>query len=154
MLRLVLAAALVAASALPNLPAAAQQGKKPAGKPAAAQPPPPPQITACRTAEEICFLGLVTKNQVLVLFTNTQNAQGIEEKPIDVKGADNQTLDLAAHDGRVVLLTGAYDPKAGLTKAEVVEVASPLVSLILKAQMFGAQDADPPQGAAQKPVRR
>jgi hypothetical protein len=51
--------------------------------------------------------------------------------------APGTPLDLAPHLGRVVMLTGALDPKLGLSKAELVEVASPLLSFALKSMLTG-----------------
>jgi hypothetical protein len=136
--------ALAAFAALTS-PAAAQQ-PRPQGQPrvpaqaqpAAPQPPAPPPIFPCRTPEEVCFLGIVTgNNQIAVVFTNAPQAESIGDKPVDVVAgeAPGTPVDLAPHLGRVVMLTGTFDAKAGLTKAEVVEVASPLVSLTVKAQL-------------------
>jgi hypothetical protein len=119
----------------------------------------------CRTAEEICFLGVVTgKNEIAVVFTNAEKADGIEAKPIPVTAAAAPgavaalPLDLAPHLGRIVMLTGTYDPQAGLTKADIVEVASPLASLVVKAQL-GAEGPPPagkpqPQQRPQGPPKR
>jgi len=152
----------VAAVALLVSSAAAQQGRPPGpqGKPPP-QPaaPAPPSIFPCRTAEEICFLGVVTgKNEIAVVFTNAEKADGIEAKPIPVTAAAAPgavaalPLDLAPHLGRIVMLTGTYDPQAGLTKAELVEVASPLASLVVKAQL-GAEEPPPPSGKPQPQQR-
>ena len=141
--------------------ASAQQGRppgqapKPPGPGAQPRPTAPPPIFPCRTAEEICFLGVVMgKNQVAVLFTNAEKAEGIDAKPIDVSTGDASApapLDLAPHTGRVVMLTGAYDAQAGLTKAELVEVGSPLLSLVVKAQLGGEEE--PPPGRPQPPQK-
>jgi hypothetical protein len=150
----------VAAFAALLAPAAAQQTRpqgQPSKPPAQAQRPPapaPPPIFACRTAEEVCFLGIVTgKSQIAVLFTNAEKTDNIDAKPIEVLSGDAAgapALDLAEHMGRVVMLTGTYDPQAGLTKAELVEVASPLVSLMVKAQL-GAEEEPPPQAGKPRP---
>jgi hypothetical protein len=125
-------------------PAEAQQ-KKAAPAKAAAQPEPAPvQIFPCRTAEEVCHLGVVVGSQVAILYSNAPNAQGIEPKPVDVAGADGAKIDMTKNAGRVVMLTGEFDPKTGLTKAEVVEVASPLASLAIKAQLAGGAEEAPP----------
>jgi hypothetical protein len=142
--------------------AAAQQGRPPGPQ---GKPPPQPAAPAplpifpCRTAEEICFLGVVTgKNEIAVVFTNAEKADGIEAKPIPVTAAAAPgavaalPLDLAPHLGRIVMLTGTYDPQAGLTKAELVEVASPLASLVVKAQL-GAEEPPPPAGKPQPQQR-
>lgn len=156
-------AALAFAALLPFAEAQAQAAKQPARAPAAAtapqqpQPPAPPPIFPCRTAEEICFLGVVVGQQVAILFTNAPHG-GALDRPVDVTGLDNAKLDLASNEGRVVMLTGTLDAKSGLTKAELLEVASPLVSLVVKAQLAGGQDdepeapapASPPKGAPPK----
>ena len=107
-MRLVLAAAALAAFALPAL-AQGQPARPPAGqRPPAAQqqpqPPEPPPIFLCRTAEEVCTLGIVTgNNQIVVIFTNAPGAEGVA-KPIDVSSGDGSPLDLSQNMGRVVLL--------------------------------------------------
>jgi hypothetical protein len=129
-------------------PAEAQQKKGGAApKQQAAPEPPPLQIFPCRTAEEVCHLGVVIGSQVAILYSNAQNAQGAEPTPVDVTGADGQKIDMTKDAGRVVMLTGDFDPKAGLTKAQVVEVASPLASLAIKAQLAGGGDEPPPPPA-------
>jgi len=156
MRKLIVAAAFAALI----IPAEAQQGRPgPQTKPPAAgqtqpQPPAPqmPPIFPRRTAEEICFLGIVTgKSQIVVLFTNAEKAEGIDAKPVEVLSgeAPGAALDLAPHLGRVVMLTGAYDAQAGLTKAELVDVASPLLSFALKASLGGGDD-QPPSPPAQR----
>ena len=132
-------------------------GQKPPAKPQQAAPPAPPPIFPCRTADEVCHLGVVTgSNEVLVLFTNAPQTAGIEDKPVKVLSGDSPgaagsatLLDLSQHMGRVVMLTGAFDREAGLTKAELVEVASPLLSLSIKAQLAGEEP--PPQGGNPQP---
>ena len=151
------ATSLVALTAL-ALPAAAQQGRPPA-TPAPAQggarpagpPPGPPPVFPCRTAGEVCFLGVVIGNQVGVLYTNAEKAEGIEAKPVDVfTGAGpGAPLDLRPHAGRIVMLVGDYDPKVGLVKAELVEVASPLLSLTIKGLVAGGDEAPEPPPPAQ-----
>jgi hypothetical protein len=129
------------------------QARPPAGKPAtgaAQQPPAAPPIFPCRTEQETCFLGIVVGSQVAILFTNAQNAQA--DRPVDVSGADGAKTDLSANAGRVVMLAGSYDPKTGI-KGEVVEVASPLVSLSIKAQLGEGSEAPSsagPKGAQPK----
>ena len=155
LLRPILIGFALTASAIPAL---AQAPRQPARAPAAplAQPPAPPPISPCRTAEEICYLGVVIGSQILVLYTNAPNATGLE-KPLDVTAGDNAKVDLAPNAGRVVMLTGTLDPKSGLTKAEVIEVASPLVSLALKAQLAGgppAEEAGAPGPKGAPPRRR
>jgi hypothetical protein len=97
---------------------------------------------------------VVTDNQVLVIFTNAPNGQGIDAKPIDVAGPDGAKLDLAPHAGRVAMMTGEYDAKVGLTKAAIVEVAGPLASLIVKAQLgAGAPEEPADRAGAARPKR-
>ena len=124
-------------------------------------PPAPPPIFPCRTAEEVCFLGVVTgPRQVAVLFTNAEKADGIDEKPVEVSAGDPAggaggaaPMDLTPHMGRIVMLTGTYDTQAGLTKAELVEVASPLVSLTIKAQL-SAEEPEPQAAGKPQPKPR
>src|SRR5262245_27977687 len=69
------------------------------------QDQPVPGMFACRTEAEVCHIAIVLGGaQVSVLYTNDPNADGIEEKPVAVQGAD-----LAQHTGRVVMITGAYN---------------------------------------------
>jgi hypothetical protein len=155
-MRSILVAAL--AVALPAVSALAQTAPAPKpqpAKPAAAQPQPPapPPIFACRTEAETCFLGVVIGSQVAVIYTNAESAEGLDAKPVDVVGADGQKVDLAPNAGRVVMLAGSYDPKAGI-KGEVVEVASPLVSLTVKAQLGAGAPEAPPPAQAGAPKRR
>ncbi|NNM72479.1 hypothetical protein [Enterovirga aerilata] len=148
MVRSILAATLVlalsAGAALAQPAGRPQPGRPPAAQP---QPPAPPPIFPCRTEAETCFLGIVIGSQLAVIYTNAENAAGLDAKPVDVLGADGAKADLAPHAGRVVMVAGTYDPKTGI-KGEVVEVASPLVSLSIKAQL-GAEGAGPP---AQQPA--
>ena len=157
-MRLPVLAAL--AMAVPFAGALAQQSRPPAGKPQGAkpeaaqpQPPAPPAIFACRTQAETCFLGIVIGSQVAVVYTNAEKAEGLEAKPVDVLGTDDAKIDLAQHGGRVVMLAGSYDPKTGI-KGEVVEVASPLVSLSIKAQLGGGAPEAPAPAQAGAPKRR
>lgn len=164
-MRAILALAALAAFALPAL--AQQQPprpspQQPAPRPPAAQaqpapaPPAPPTLFPCRTATEVCHVGVVINNHVSVLFTNSDKADGIESKPIDATDAAGAKLDLGRHEGQVVMLTGEYDPKAGLTKAELVEAASPLVSFAIKVLLSGEEGEDeeeqPPQPAPPPPA--
>lgn len=129
--------------------------------PAAAQPapkgpkaPPPPKegpalqpdptaamLFPCRTPEETCYVGVVKDGKVTVLFTNDRKADEIAGKPVAVSG---EGLDLARNENRTVMLVGSYDPKDGLTKAEIVDVASPLVAFALKSTIGGGE---PDEGA-------
>jgi hypothetical protein len=154
--RLVPTLAALAALALPLLSsgAAAQQPRPGAARPQAqpAQPPaPPPGFFPCRTAEEVCFIGVASGNsEVSVLFTNAPNAEGIETKPLPATSTEGAPLDLAGSFGRVVLLTGSYDKTKGLTGATLVETASPLTSFLIKSTLAG----DEPAPAAPPPKRR
>jgi hypothetical protein len=145
-----LGAAFAALTLLLLSPASAQTqapARSPAAKGAApAQPPAPPPVFPCRAAQETCYLGVVVGSQVAILFTNAPNAEG-SDKPVDVAGADGAKTDLSASDGRVVMLAGNYDPKTGI-KGEVVEVASPLVSLSIKAQLTAGAAEERPSGGA------
>ena len=156
---MVLAAFAVSSAAYAQQARPQGQARPPATPPAAAAAPAPPAappIFLCRTADEICTLGIATgPSQIAVLFTNAPDAQ-VADKPIDVSTgeAPGTPLDLAPHLGRVVMLTGTYDAK-GLTKAELVEVASPLVSMLLKAQIAAAAEEEqppPPAPGASKPA--
>ena len=153
-MRIVIAAATLAALMVPALGQQSRAQAQPR-PPAQAQPqtpaqaPAPPPIFPCRTEGEVCYLGVVTGNsQIAVLYTNAPQVEGIDAKPVDVtSGEAGSALDLAPHRGRVVMLTGTYDSKAGLTKAELVEVASPLVSLIVKSQVGDPVEVEEPPPA-------
>jgi hypothetical protein len=165
MRHLITAAALLALASSAEAQQSRTQAQKPPAqtqqKPSPQQPAPLP-VFLCRTAEEVCFLGIVTgKNEVAVVFTNAQQAEGIDAKPVAVLTGDSPgaagsatPMDLAPHLGRVVMLTGTYDPQAGLTKAELVEVASPLVSLTIKAQLSAEDPGPQPAGKPQPKPRR
>jgi hypothetical protein len=131
-------------------PASAQPRPAPKAAPKAAEPAPPP-IFPCRTKDETCFLAVVIGQQVGLVYTNAPAAQNAEPKPVDVTGPDGSKIDLSKDDGRVVMLTGTWDAKAGITKAEVVETASPLASLAIKAQLGSGEDGPPASG---KPAAR
>ena len=160
MIRILVSAAFVVALSLPAL-AQQRPGGQPQRPPAPAQPAPAPQaqpqdVFPCRTPAEVCFLGIVIGDKVAVLYTNAQQSEDIGDQPIDAftdaaSGGTPTRLDLRQHNGRVVMLTGNYQPKAGLFRAEIVEVASPLLSLALKAIMSGG---DEPQPEQQPPGRR
>lgn len=110
----------------------------------------------CRTNTEICFVGVaLPNNQVNVLYTNHDNAEAVSENPLAVSGANGASLDLSQQVGRVVMLTGTYDGKTGLTKAEIIDTGSPLVSFAVKALLAGddsGQD-DPEPVEPSKPQR-
>jgi hypothetical protein len=148
-MRSALALTLLALTAA--IPAAAQ----PAPKGPKAPPPPkeaaPPDPTAamlfpCRTPEETCYVGVVKDGKVTVLFTNDRKADEIAGKPMAVSG---DGVDLAKTENRTVMLVGSYDPKDGLTKAEVVDVASPIVAFALKSTIGGGE---PDEGADEPPA--
>lgn len=129
-------------------------------------PPPPPQqqgapqgpglLFPCRSEKETCFVGSVKDGKLLVLFTNEPKAEESIGKPLAASaGEGGAALDLAASENRIVMVTGSYDPKAGLTKAEVVDVASPLVGFAIKASLGGGGEdgppgAPPPKAASKK----
>ena len=156
-MRLIYAALL--ALALPATavaqPARAPAAKPQPGKPEAAQAQPSaPPFFPCRTEGETCFLGVVVGSQVAVVFTNAQNTEGLDAKPVDVVGPDGNKADLAQNAGRVVMLVGSFDAKTGV-KGEVVEVASPLLSLSIKAQLAaGGPPEHAPGPKAGAPKRR
>ncbi|MGF3022752.1 hypothetical protein ACQVP2_07980 [Methylobacterium aquaticum] len=136
-------------------PAAAQPAPK--GPPPKAAPPPkeapapqPDPVAAmlfpCRTPEETCYVGVVKDGKITVLFTNDRKADEIAGKPMAVSG---EGIDLAKTENRTVMLVGSYDPKDGLTKAEVVDVASPLVAFALKSTIGGGE---PDEGGDEPPA--
>jgi hypothetical protein len=147
-----LALTLAAIAAL-TLPAHAQQPRQGSRPPAQAQTPPPPLpgMFPCRTEAEVCYVAVVTgPSQVAILFTNAPGGPGMDGKPISVQPPG----DLGQNVGRVVMLTGEFNPQAGLTNAQVVEVASPLVSLLYKATMGGGEESQPAPRGKQPPRRR
>jgi len=155
----------LAAATVLALPALAQPrppGQRPPAQRRAAPPPappaPPPGFFPCRTAAETCYVGVVAgPSQIAILFTNNPQAEGIEAKPVELSSAEapGTALDLAASLGRVVMVTGSYAAATGITKAEVVDTASPLLSFMMK-QSAAADDAQPaPQrGGGKPPARR
>ncbi|PIK73425.1 hypothetical protein, partial [Methylobacterium frigidaeris] len=139
--RRALALALLALTAA--APVAAQPAPKgpPKGPPPKEAPAPQPDPAAamlfpCRTPEETCYVGVVKNGKVTVLFTNDRKADEIAGKPMAVSG---EGLDLAKTENRTVMLVGTFDPKDGLTKAELVDVASPLVAFALKSTIGGGE---------------
>ena len=121
--------------------------KAPARPPAAAAPaPPPPGMFPCRSESEICFIGVVTgKNTVAVQFTNAPQSDGIDAKPISVFSDDGgAALDLSGDLGRVVMLVGTYEAAKGITKAAIADVASPILSFMIKSQGGDDQGGGPP----------
>lgn len=140
-MRSALALTLLALTAA--FPAAAQPAPKappPKAPPKEAPAPQPDPVAAmlfpCRTPEETCYVGVVKDGKVTVLFTNDRKADEIAGKPMAVSG---DGLDLAKVENRTVMLVGAFDPKDGLTKAEVVDVASPLAAFALKSTIGGGE---------------
>ncbi|TGD96501.1 hypothetical protein EU555_23620 [Methylobacterium nonmethylotrophicum] len=131
------------------IPAAAQPAPKgpPKGPPPKEAPAPQPDPIAaalfpCRNPAETCYVGVVKDGKVMVLFTNDPKAEEIAGKPLTVAG---DGLDLARNENRTVMLVGAYDPKDGLTKAELVDVASPLAAFAIKTTIGGGEaDQEPP----------
>jgi hypothetical protein len=130
----------------------AQQQQQPAQQQPAQQQAEPqaPGMFACRTEQEVCYIGIVLgNNQVSVLYTTDTRAEGIDGKPVAVQGAQ-----LGQHAGRVVMLTGTYNAQSGLSGAEVVDVASPLLSFAIKSMLSNAgQEEEEPEPAPQ-PQRR
>jgi hypothetical protein len=130
--------------------------KQPAAA-AAAPPPPPPGMFPCRSETEICYVGVVTgKNAVMVQFTNAQQSDGIDQKPQNVFSDDAGAtpLDLSQDLGRVVMLTGAYDAAKGISKAAVADVASPILTFMIKSQLSGGDDQGAAAGGKGAPKRR
>jgi len=154
----------LAAATVLALPALAQPrppGQRPPPQRQAAPPPappaPPPGFFPCRTAVETCYVGVVAgPSQIAILFTNNPQAEGIEAKPVELSSAEapGTALDLAASLGRVVMVTGSY-AATGITKAEVVDTASPLLSFMMK-QSAAAEEAQaaPQRGGGKPPARR
>jgi hypothetical protein len=142
-------ATLLAGVAALALVPAAQAAPKAAPKqpaPPAAAPAPPPGFFPCRTEAEICYVGIVTgKSTVMVQFTNAPQSDGIDEKPQNVFSDDagSAQLDLSENLGRVVMLTGSYDAAKGISKAAVVDVASPIVTFFIKSQLGSGDDQTP-----------
>ncbi|MGY2050963.1 hypothetical protein [Methylobacterium sp. JK268] len=131
-------------------PAAAQpKPKAPPPAPKEAPPPPPPDATAgllypCRTETEICYIGVPKDGKLTVLFTNDPKGEEISGRPVAVAGDGPNAPDLAKTAGKVVMVVGTYDPKAGLTKAEIVDVAPPLVAFAIKSSLGGGGDDQAP----------
>jgi hypothetical protein len=127
--------------------------RQPAAAPAA-PPAPPPGMFPCRSEGEVCFVGVVTgKNTVAVQFTNAPQSDGIDAKPVNVSSDDGGTaLDLSLDVGRVVMLTGAYDAAKGITKAAIADVASPILSFMIKSQ--GGEDQGGAPAGRSAPKRR
>jgi len=158
-MRIAIAVVAMAALAFGTQAQAAPPKAAPAKQPAApaAPPPPPPGFFPCRTEAEICYVAIVTgKNEILVQFTNAQQSEGIDQKPIGVFSDDagSAALDLSQNLGRVLMLTGAYEAAKGLTKAQVVDVASPILSFTIKSQISGGEEQQPAAAGKGAPKRR
>lgn len=176
-MRLLLAMAAVAALTLTaqaqnQRPATGPSGapRQQAPQPQQAQPPAPqpqqqqqaaapqPGMFACRTEQEICYVAIALPgNQVTVLYTNNEQAEGIDQKPQAVAGPSGP-LDLTQHVGRVVMLVGQYNAQTGIT-GEIVDVAGPLLSFSIKSQLSGGNDDEeepepPPPPQRQQPQRQ
>jgi hypothetical protein len=129
--------------------------KQPA--PAAAPPPPPPGFFPCRTETEVCYVAIVTgSSAVLVQFTNAPQSDGIDQKPQNVFSDDAgaTALDLSQNLGRVVMLTGTYDAAKGISKAVVADIASPILTFLIKSQMSGGDDQGTQGSGKGAPKRR
>jgi hypothetical protein len=156
--RLMRLAIVTATLAALSLPAAAQPQPGPGRPPPPARPPqaqpqppapPPPGMFPCRTEAETCHIGVAGgANQMMLIFSSAPQGQAAEGKPIAVQG-----VDLGPHVGKVVMLTGELGPN-GITGAQVVEVAGPLLSFLIK-QNVGDDapqaQAPPPRGGPPKP---
>jgi hypothetical protein len=161
LMRALICLAAVTAFALPALAQPRPPGQRAPAPRQQAQPPappaPPPGFFPCRTPAEVCYVGVVAgPSQIAILFTNNAQAEGIEAKPVELSSAEapGTALDLAGSLGRVVMLTGSYAAATGITKAEVVDTASPLLSFMMK-QSAAAEDAQAaPQRGGKPPARR
>ncbi|BAT58417.1 hypothetical protein GJW-30_1_00942 [Variibacter gotjawalensis] len=129
-----------------------QQQQAPQGQPRGQQAPPPqaqqqppapqPGMFACRTEQEICYVGIALPgNQVTVLYTNNEQSEGIDTKPQAVAGPAGP-LDMSQHVGRVIMLVGQYNAQTGISGAEIVDVAGPLLSFSIKSQLSGGGDEE------------
>ena len=160
-MRALIGLAALAALTVPTLAQQRPPGQRPPQGRQQAQPPappaPPPGMFPCRTEGETCFIGVVTgPSQIAVLFTNAQQAEGIEAKPVDLSSGDapGTALDLAGSLGRVVMVTGTYAAASGITKAQVVDTASPLLSFMMKQSAGGDEGQQAPQKGGGRPARR
>jgi hypothetical protein len=157
-MRLVIISAALIGLSFPAL-AQPQPGRPPAPpRPPQAQPQPPapaPAIFACRTQAEVCHVGIAADGgQILLLFSNAPQGQGSEGRTIAVQGAD-----LGQSVGKVVMLTGELGP-SGITGAQVVDTAGPLLSFVIKqmsaddAQQGGQGQRGAPPARGGPPPRR
>jgi hypothetical protein len=150
-MRLVIAMAALAALSLPAL--AQQQPRQPGPPPRQqAAPPPPPQaqqpaapapgMFPCRTDNEVCHVVAVgSGGQGTLLFSNAPAAEGKEGEPVTVQG-----VDLAPHTGKVVMLSGTF-AGAAINSAQIIDVATPLVSFAIKLQLSSGGSDDDQQSA-------
>ncbi|WP_407523139.1 hypothetical protein [Methylobacterium oryzisoli] len=147
-----LAAAALAALAAP---AAAQQRPAPKAPPPPKEAPPPDATAGalfpCRSDKEVCYVGVAREGKLVVLFTNDPKGEEISGKPVAVTDG---SADLAKSEGKVVMLVGSLDPKTGLARAEIVDVASPLVAFAIKSAVGGGGGDEPPPPPAPPPKRR
>jgi hypothetical protein len=150
-MRLVIAMAAIAALSLPALAQQQQQQQQrqpgpppstrpatPAPAPQAQQPAaPPPGMFPCRSANEVCHVVAVgSGSQGTLLFSNAPAAEGKEGDAVTVQG-----VDLAQHAGRVVMLSGTF-AGAAINGAQIIDVATPLVSFAIKLQLSSGGDDD------------
>jgi hypothetical protein len=154
-------AIVTAALAALSLPALAQPQPAPGRPPAPQRPPqaqpqppaPPPGMFPCRSQAEVCHIGVAGgAAQIVLIYSNAPQGQAAEGKSIAVQGAD-----LAPHVGKAVMLTGELGP-SGITGAQVVEVAGPMLSFLIKQSAGddgpqGAPRGGPPKPAGQPPRR-
>ncbi|WP_043747877.1 hypothetical protein [Methylobacterium nodulans] len=151
MLRPTLAVTILVALAAP----AAAQPRPKAPPPPPKEAAPPPDAAAgllfpCRSETEICYIGVAKDGKLTVLFTNDPKGETISGKPLAVAGEGPNAPDLAKNDGKVVMLVGTYDPKAGLTKAELVDVAGPLLAFAIKGSLGGGGEERAPPPAPKR----
>lgn len=134
-MRLLIVTAAIAAISLPAFAQQRQPQQQQQAAPQAQEAA--PGMFACRTETETCFIAIVVgNNQVAVLYTNDPEAGGVEDKPVAVQGPGGKPLALREHSGRVVMITGQFSG-GRLASAEVVDVASPLLSFAIKSMLAG-----------------
>ena len=157
-MRLVIAMAALAALSFPAL---AQQQPRAPGPPPPARPTPQaqqasqptPGMFPCRSANEVCHVVAIgNSSQGTLLFSNAPAAEGKEGEPVTVQG-----VDVAAHAGRVVMLSGTF-AGAAINGAQIIDVATPLASLAIKQQFSGYDEEEPtapgPQRGAPPPQQQ
>ena len=173
-MRLLIVTAAVAALSFPALAQQQQrqQQQQPQRQPAPQQqqqqpqqqePAQAPGMFACRTEQEICYVGIVLGgSQVSVLYTNDPNAEGIEAKPVSAKLAAGQP-GLEQYNGRVVMMVGQYSAQGGLNNVQVIDAAGPLLSFAIKSMLSSSGEAEeeeepepppPPQRRQQQQPQR